>query len=1058
MRHEILRSLLFIYAVSALIAAAAPAPAPRRARRGPNLGDGDRGDSRDGGAGRTDGRGPEGDRPGAESGPAPGRIADLTEPPLPAGTTGARRHRTRYRGRRGGVNWARHGGTDRRTLIIGQLNIQSIKPKLPDLRAEINNVYGFHVLGLCETWLTDNVPNRLLNVPGYRLYRADRPKQSKLAKGHGGVAILAHESVNVAIIPKPVTENQEQSNLEIIWAQMQFGNDRQFLYASAYRHPTNTVQQLTADLDDLNAQLNFMRAANPCKLVILAGDFNACLLKGGHATPGARLLETLRSNGLVPVNRKRPTYRPAASLIDVVATSQSERVVRAGVTRCHLGGPHDYTRLMIRQGCDRRAGRGVIVHKRCLSRIDATEFNVTLSRADWNEVWMSGSTEAAWEAFVRVFTCALDTVAPMRRVRVSPPGAPPVTAATRDLLASRRRALADTSAAGRERYRAINRQCRAAIRSDTVAYLESECRKAGPAKMWRVLKPVIGGNKGANDLPRVTPNALNAFFSQIGQTTSSSVPRPSQPMAVRLPRVHTSGFRVDTVDIDTLMTVVHGMKPSTSTGVQGISVQMFQKFFYGVGPVLLNVINSSLISGEVPKSWKHAVITPLPKTANASTQSHYRPLSILPAIMKVMEKIVQRQLVQYFRDNCLFTPNQHGYRASHSSETALAVVTERIYRGMDEGCISILVMLDLSKCFDTVDHHRLIAKLALYGIDVNWFTNYLAGHSQQVKVSGTEGGPIMSDTLPNSIGVYQGGSLSCLLYAIYVNDMGLYVDGVEIIQFADDTQLLISGQKRHLSDMIVKLERALCQLSDWFNENRLKVNASKTHMIVFGTKAMLKKQPNISVNFCGTAIQESRVVKNLGLYMDRHMTFVDHVDHVVAKCSGSLVALTHARHSLPRASLKPIVTALVMTIIRYCVSIYGTCSKTELHRIQKIINFGARVISGKKKFDHISEVLKSLNWLSSSQLAQYHRAQMVRRVVSLELPETLYSIIAAADHRHEHQTRHNNQMRLPAIRTETGRRQLAYSGVKLYNDVCQKRLVRESFRTALYQTIRAEPG
>ena len=208
----------------------------------------------------------------------------------------------------------------------------------------------------------------------------------------------------------------------------------------------------------------------------------------------------------------------------------------------------------------------------------------------------------------------------------------------------------------------------------------------------------------------------------------------------------------------------------------------------------------------------------------------------------------------------------------------------------------------------------------------------------------------------------------------------------------------------------------------WFNENRLKVNASKTHMIVFGTKAMLKKQPSISVNFCGTAIQESRVVKNLGLYMDKHMTFVDHVDNVVAKCSGSLVALTHARHSLPRASLKPIVTALVMSIIRYCVSIYGTCSKTELQRIQKIINFGARVISGKKKFDHISEVLKSLNWLSSSQLAQYHRAQLVRRVVSLELPETLYSIIVATDYRHKHQTRHNNQLRLPAIRTETGRR------------------------------------
>ena len=333
-----------------------------------------------------------------------------------------------------------------------------------------------------------------------------------------------------------------------------------------------------------------------------------------------------------------------------------------------------------------------------------------------------------------------------------------------------------------------------------------------------------------------------------------------------------------------------------------------------------------------------------------------------------------------------------------------------------------------------------------------------SGHTQQVKVSGSEGEPIVSSSLPNSIGVYQGGSLSCLLYAIYANDMGLYVDDVEIIQFADDTQLLVTGQKKHLAGMITTLERALRQISDWFNENRLKVNASKTQMIVFGTKAMLKNQPAISVKFCGTAIQESRVVKNLGLYMDRHLTFVDHVDHVVAKCSGGLMALTHAKHCLPEATIKPIVTALVISIVRYCVAIYGTCTKTELHRIQKIINFSARVISGKKKFDHISAVLKKLNWLSASQLAQYHRAHLIRKVISSELPETLHAIVTAADYKHEHQTRHNNQLRLPAIRTETGRRQLAYSGVKLYNDVCEGRRDRESFQTSLYRSLRTEPG
>ena len=99
-----------------------------------------------------------------------------------AGGTGGRRTRTRYRARRGGVHWARHGDKGRRALIIGHLNIQSLKPKLPELRAVIKDVYGFHILGLCETWLSPNTPSRLLNVPGYQLYRADRPTQRQLSR------------------------------------------------------------------------------------------------------------------------------------------------------------------------------------------------------------------------------------------------------------------------------------------------------------------------------------------------------------------------------------------------------------------------------------------------------------------------------------------------------------------------------------------------------------------------------------------------------------------------------------------------------------------------------------------------------------------------------------------------------------------------------------------------------------------------------------------------------------------------------------------------------------
>ena len=162
-------------------------------------------------------------------------------------------------------------------------------------------------------------------------------------------------------------------------------------------------------------------------------------------------------------------------------------------------------------------------------------------------------------------------------------------------------------------------------------------------------------------------------------------------------------------------------------------------------------------------------------------------------------------------------------------------------------------------------------------------------------------------------------------WCIYSLDMTLHIeDDVEGITYTDDTQLVISGPESNLPGMIETMQRALSRLSDWFSENRLKINAKKTQLIMFGSRAVLKNVPSITLHFNGNVIRETKVVKNLDLYMDRNMTFSDHVKSVVSKCSGALIALIHAKHSLPKASIKPIVNALVISSVRYCLSIYGT--------------------------------------------------------------------------------------------------------------------------------------
>ena len=95
-------------------------------------------------------------------------------------------------------------------------------------------------------------------------------------------------------------------------------------------------------------------------------------------------------------------------------------------------------------------------------------------------------------------------------------------------------------------------------------------------------------------------------------------------------------------------------------------------------------------------------------------------------------------------------------------------------------------------------HDILLKKLSLYGIDTEWFQSYLAGHTQQVQITNGDGTVSVSKSKPNEIGIFQGGSLSCILYMIYANDLSLFIpDSVSMVQFADDTQLLITEKTRH---------------------------------------------------------------------------------------------------------------------------------------------------------------------------------------------------------------------------------------------------------------------
>ena len=340
--------------------------------------------------------------------------------------------------------------------------------------------------------------------------------------------------------------------------------------------------------------------------------------------------------------------------------------------------------------------------------------------------------------------------------------------------------------------------------------------------------------------------------------------------------------------------------------------------------IIANLANLSFTEGCFPSYFKTAQISPRHKKPGLDTDrpSNYRPIWNLNNISKLLERLFPSRIQHHVFTCSHFNPYQSAYRRNNSTETSLLLTADQIFNSIDHRDSTLLVSLDLSAAFNTIDHHILLDRLhSSFGICNtvhDWLSSYLGIRKQFVSL-----GHSRSITATYTTDVPQGSVLGPILFCLFVSPFAQIVTKcwVRHQQYADDTQLYISISRNNTSKLHDR-EDCLLSLFSWFFHNGMSLNPEKKRCRSLWPYQSAKSLSNTSnINVAGTSVALSDKVKLLGVTLDRHLTFNSHIVQVCCSTHFHTIALRHIRNVIFNDTAKSVVQAVVSSRLGYANSI-----------------------------------------------------------------------------------------------------------------------------------------
>jgi len=785
------------------------------------------------------------------------------------------------------------------------------------------------------------------------------------------------------------------------------GPMKHIILAAIYRPPGTPVSWF----NELEALILELTAMGP---LIILGDLNADLLKPNLGV--TKLLKKALAMGGLKVPSTTPTRicATAATCLDVIALpkdidcSEYSVVPKAASDHYLIEATLDVA----------AAAKPQPIIKRSFKRVNPDELRMRASQIqlDSSEAATPDSMLDEWnKSIIEV----LDELAPLKAYPVCRKKCEWLSTEVRGLMLLRdsmaRKISIDPNPTEEllEQARKLRRKVTSRMRRASREYGLSVFNSGQASKSWEFIRATtLSTTRGERTSMDV--NELNESFAK-NVTASSGL-----ELAMNQSCDKENVLLFEPLGNERVRRMLTTMKTRTATGPDGISASLLQMLAPAVAPNLTAIMNKSMAHGVFPTMWKKANVAAVWKGKGSKTDAgNYRPISVLPVLARLFEKVVAAQLVKHCDTHNIIPAEQFGFRSKSSCEMALITATDEWMRQVDEGQVVGSLLIDLSKAFDTVPHQQLLGDLHEIGCGQTvsrWFHSYLEGREQRV-IKGLE----VTEWKKVSRGVPQGSCLSPLLFNVFVRELPA-ASTSQTVQFADDVTQ--SEADKDVNLVLNRLTESLSKTKAYCDRRELIINASKTQLIVF--KSPRRKLPeDLKITIDGVSIEPVPHVKLLGVHLDQHFTYGEHMDKIVKKCNGVLGMLTKAAPYMPRELLRTAYVALVRSNLEYASSAFMSASKTQLKKIDTVQKIASRIICRVPRDTHSEPLLKDLELESLESRRNTHAVQLIDAILAGNSHPSLARLFTRGDD--------GGAVNSHTARTGMGRKRFSIHAKNIYN-------------------------